>query len=372
MDTDDIPRVNPDEQLWLAFTQNFTSLAYNVTTVEQVDTYGYGPGYFLNGLTDKGYWYQVAVSYDWPYTYTSGGGGYWAGFSFFYEVWNNNGKVIFPASGGGGLSAFSGPVDDGDQVLLSLHFSGDSVVMYAYDWNTSASAEETYTAVGASLFQGLPNAAANANGYFTGLMTEWCHVNPYYGGEARVIYSNAAVALSSGWLWADEYYLINQTTLFVSCQYVSFYSPTQLHYFTTDGAVDGASAYMFVTGGTVPLSASISPSSLTMDVGQSQLFTCTVSGGTSPYSYQWYLNGAPVYGATGASWTLTPWSAGSCTVYVKVTDSVGAQATSNTVSVQIILSEGVFLEGPYYTQYGTECWIVRFPGKPPMRIVSNY
>jgi hypothetical protein len=84
------------------------------------------------------------------------------------------------------------------------------------------------------------------------------------------------------------------------------------------------------------LSVSILPSSVTLNVSQSQLFTPTVSGGTSPYTYQWYLNDAPVSGATGSTWTFTPTSAGSYTVYVNVTDSVGAQAKSNTVAPTII------------------------------------
>ena len=82
-------------------------------------------------------------------------------------------------------------------------------------------------------------------------------------------------------------------------------------------------------------SATISPSSVTLDVGQSQTFTSTVSGGTSPFSYQWYLNGTAVSGATSASWTFTPSSTGSYTVYVKVTDSVSATATSNTATVTV-------------------------------------
>jgi len=81
------------------------------------------------------------------------------------------------------------------------------------------------------------------------------------------------------------------------------------------------------------LSVTISPTSISLNVSQSQLFTPTVSGGTSPDTYQWYLNNAPVSGATGSTWTFTPTSAGSYTVYVNVTDSVGAQATSNTAAV---------------------------------------
>jgi outer membrane protein assembly factor BamB len=82
-------------------------------------------------------------------------------------------------------------------------------------------------------------------------------------------------------------------------------------------------------------SITISPASVTMDVGQSQLFSSSVSGGTSPYSYQWYLNSAPVSNATNPTWTFTPTSAGLYTVYAKVTDHVGVQATSNTVPVTV-------------------------------------
>jgi hypothetical protein len=83
------------------------------------------------------------------------------------------------------------------------------------------------------------------------------------------------------------------------------------------------------------LSVTILPSSATLYVGQSQLFTSSVTGGASPYTYQWYLNGAPVSCATKPTWTFTPTSAGSYTVYVKVTDSAGMHATSNTATVTV-------------------------------------
>jgi hypothetical protein len=59
-----------------------------------------------------------------------------------------------------------------------------------------------------------------------------------------------------------------------------------------------------------------------------------VSGGTPPYSYQWYLNDLPVSDAVSSNWNFTPPSIGSFTVYVKVNDTVGIQATSNTAYVQ--------------------------------------
>jgi uncharacterized repeat protein (TIGR01451 family) len=86
-------------------------------------------------------------------------------------------------------------------------------------------------------------------------------------------------------------------------------------------------------------SVSISPGSVVMDVGQSQLFTSMVTAGTSPYSYQWYLNGTVMSNATSDSWTFTPSIVGSYKIYVKVTDSVGLSAVSNTASVTV---KGVF------------------------------
>jgi outer membrane protein assembly factor BamB len=106
------------------------------------------------------------------------------------------------------------------------------------------------------------------------------------------------------------------------------------------------------------LSVSISPSSVNMDVGQSQVFTCTVSGGTSPYSLQWYLNSAPQYSGY-TSWTFTPSSAGSYTLYVKVLDSVGAVATSNTATITVSAPASgtdwwpMFHHAPNHTGYST-------------------
>jgi parallel beta-helix repeat protein len=73
--------------------------------------------------------------------------------------------------------------------------------------------------------------------------------------------------------------------------------------------------------GPLPLSVTISPDSATLNVDQSQLFTSSVTGGISPYTYQWYLNDAPVSGATNFTWTFTPALPGSYTIFVVVNDS---------------------------------------------------
>jgi len=79
-----------------------------------------------------------------------------------------------------------------------------------------------------------------------------------------------------------------------------------------------------------PLSVSTSPLSASILVGQSATFTSTVSGGYTPYSYQWYLNAAPVSGATSNTWAFTPATSGIYYVYLKVTDAKANTAQSDT------------------------------------------
>lgn len=84
-----------------------------------------------------------------------------------------------------------------------------------------------------------------------------------------------------------------------------------------------------------PLTVSISPTSASILVGQSITFTSTVSGGYSPYSYQWYLNDNPVSGATSNSWTFTPSASGIYYVYLKVTDAQNNIARSDAARIVV-------------------------------------
>ena len=83
------------------------------------------------------------------------------------------------------------------------------------------------------------------------------------------------------------------------------------------------------------LTASMSPLSASICVGQSVTFTSTVSGGYTPYSYQWYLNGAPVSGANQSSWTSTPATSGIYYVHLKVTDAKANTAQSETARITV-------------------------------------
>ncbi len=85
------------------------------------------------------------------------------------------------------------------------------------------------------------------------------------------------------------------------------------------------------------VSASISPSSSrVMDVGQSQTFTLSASGGSGSLSYEWYVNGADT-GQTGSTYTFNAVTSnvGTDNIYAVATDGLGVTGQSNTATVTV-------------------------------------
>jgi hypothetical protein len=82
-----------------------------------------------------------------------------------------------------------------------------------------------------------------------------------------------------------------------------------------------------------PLSVSISPLSASIPVGQQVTFTSTVSGGYTPYTYQWYLNDTAVSGATMNNWAFTPIALGTYIVHLRVTDAYNSTVQSETARI---------------------------------------
>jgi len=114
---------------------------------------------------------------------------------------------------------------------------------------------------------------------------------------------------------------------------------------------DGASSQVSVTSSTTTVtvntagsgpSVTVSPSSWTMDVGQSKLFTASGSGGSGSFtSYQWYVGGTAVSGQTASTFTYSASSAGSFSITVTVTDSLSAtsaQSSPSSVTVNSALN----------------------------------
>ena len=248
-----------DEQVGVTFTQDFSVLAFNVTAVPFTNADGVGPGYLVNGLTDRGYWYQVGLSYNWPFKF----GGVNSGFRMIYEVFDSSGASVDPVNGGG-LQDFNGQINPGDVVLLSLSFSSRSVVMQAIDWQTGAASSHSFASIG-SRFIGLPYNLSSPLGFFTGLMTEQDHSAPYYGSGVPVSYNETGVNLSPAWMWIDEWNTDTNQSVFSD----NTASPVPLNsslsqYFSSNGIAEVASAYGLVTG----LTPGLGPVSFpTLDAG---------------------------------------------------------------------------------------------------------
>jgi hypothetical protein len=170
---------------------------------------------------------------------------------------------VYPQTGGSGLENFSATVNSGDSVLLTLTFAGSTVQMKALDWNTGAAAQTNYSSAGSLSFVGSRSSPSNFQGFFTGLMTEWYHVAPYSGNEGGVSYTNNAVALTSAWMWIDEFDTGSAgagPVIFRNQTRTTFANDHQVYPFIAHGAMAYISAHQFMTG----LPATASPSKVTL------------------------------------------------------------------------------------------------------------
>ena len=95
-----------------------------------------------------------------------------------------------------------------------------------------------------------------------------------------------------------------------------------------------------------PASVDVAPSGTTaICLGVSMTFTATVTGGTTPYSYQWTENGSDIFGATSSTYSTSKTGAGTytynCSVYsancstptLDASPSSGSWVSSPTVDV---------------------------------------
>ena len=242
-----------DVQEVMAFTQSYSQLEFNVTAVAQCDTNGYGPAYLLNGLTNTGYWYQVGLNWDWPLQ----NGGYIPGFGFVSEDWAPGGLSRSPSS-----VPFTGTVNQNDTVELSLTFTGGRVVASAHDIDTNANASTNFSANGGTTFVGSQAQQSHlrfsfaTRGYFTGLMTEWYHVDLSANGpEHEVVYSENISPVTSATIGIGEwdFATLSPVSVFSSVANggnpIDFSTlPNQLQQFSYNGLVISADAFEFVTG----------------------------------------------------------------------------------------------------------------------------
>jgi hypothetical protein len=275
-----VPLANWDHQMLESFGNNVSYLSYNVIAVVQNGSYGYGPGYLVNGLSNKGYWYQAGLSYDWPGS---------TGFKFLYAVFNNQGTVVDPTNGSYDIN-FSGAVNPGDKVIISLYFINGNVLMYGSDQNTKAFAEKFYSAQGATYFVGNKTSNVTREGFFTGLMTEEYHVLelPPIEKEVPYVITNVGIPITSAWLIADNRVPANGLIDFQqnSTLYnLSFYSSVSSSFLNRSFEI--MTKNLFLSGQL--MIKSLTESNAIVYQNQETTFTATPVNGTAPYTYTWLM-----------------------------------------------------------------------------------
>lgn len=199
------PPAQYDLQISYQLENNYTQLEYNVTATEQSDSFGYGPIYLVNGLSDNGYWFQLGLAWN---SVNSNLTGFSSGFFFVYELSTPNGKSVVPNETGSVYSAFSRSVNNDDTVLLALDIKGGNISMSAYDWNTTAFAGATFRSYGATSFIGTSNISTR----FTGLMLEWYHACSKVLSPNYTKYSDLLDEVDAAHICIDQWSVSNSAT----------------------------------------------------------------------------------------------------------------------------------------------------------------
>jgi hypothetical protein len=178
------------------------------------------------------------------------------------------------------------------------------------------------------------NATNTAEGNFlnsVGTTSFASNINQNYNATSgQVVLSDTLLggdvgAFGNGQLASITFQVLANGTTAIELRSIQLYTPSNASISSTetDGYFSNVAPYV-----PPPLLVSISPLSAAINVGQTIQFNSTVSGGVAPYSFQWFLNGTFVPGATSNVWDYTPAAVESDTVFLSVTDSNGTDVNS--------------------------------------------
>jgi sugar lactone lactonase YvrE len=169
-----------------------------------------------------------------------------------------------------------------------------------------------------------------------------------YSGQSAVL--TASPTGGSGSYSSFAWYLGTTCTgpvLGTSATYttVVLSSSTQYCVLVSDSVAGQAIEAATVTVNPALSTGPVTPSSLSIDGGQSVLLSASPSGGVAPYSYQWFTGASctsPISGATGPTYSASPSSTTS--YYVQVSDAENSPASScspgDLVTVELALNVG--------------------------------
>jgi hypothetical protein len=132
--------------------------------------------------------------------------------------------------------------------------------------------------------------------------------------------------------------LLVSVLVLISIPYSSVFSlssgspPAQIVYNEGNNSVAMSAKFLAPGHELSTFSVSISPSSSILDIGQSVTLTASENQ-SQTYTFSWYLNGKSV-GSNSSSYTFTPSSAGSYSIYVNATAG-SSTVKSNTATVTV-------------------------------------
>ncbi len=122
----------------------------------------------------------------------------------------------------------------------------------------------------------------------------------------------------------------------------------------------------------LPLQIVTQPTSVSVPIGTVATLSVTAGGGIGPYTYQWLLNGAPIAGATSATYSVVAQGGDVVNMYsCRVTDAESPARTITSNSASVVGTGGVYehmVNGSF--ESGTTGWtgttanIGTFSGEP--------
>jgi len=237
----------------------------------------------------------------------------------------NSSRVFLTANGGSSWTQ-AGALSNSAGYLSSVAFDPtDHNVVYV----TSVAGDSTKNHVWKSTNFGATWTTVDGNGFPAGVPVNKVVVDP---GDRQVVYAATHLGLyrsgdaGTSWTrWGNGLPLVNVMDVYVAPDS----SKVRVATF--------GRGFWELDGTATPTAPAITgqPQSVAVNAGQTAQFTVTATG-TAPLTYQWQKNGAPISGATTASYTtpITTSTDNGSTFTVVVTNSV-ASTTSNPATLTV-------------------------------------